>query len=447
MSGYLERDSSPPAVMYAQHCTQKLCRFQAILEATGYDEIVIGSGHRKMQFQDDMPYPFIANPYFREWVPLGKRAGSFIQISRACSKPRLYLLDIEDIWHTAPQNLPDGYGNSLEIIEYSSMDQLQKKLIPVDKTIALINETNELDVPADHLNPHRVLNQIDFQRRSKTAYEQACIRSANQMAVPAHRAAEQAFRSGASELEIAAAYLAACNCSKNEMPYGIIAGINEHAAVLHHHNLSKHRVIPRSLLIDAGVACNGYAADITRTYAYDAGSDFAAMIEHLDRVQQELVALGGIGACPLELHVQSQHRIAQLLIDFNLLQLSAQQAVEEGVINTFYPHGLGHHLGCNVHDKGSQLANPQGDKIPASKTYPNLRASAAMVANQVYTVEPGVYFIPALLDKLRVSEWANSINWSEIEGWIPCGGIRIEDNIILHQDNSVENLTRAAFEV
>ena len=446
MSDYFSQDNFPSPLLYAQHCQEKLTRFQAILEATGFDTIIIGSGQSKMQFQDDMSYPFVANPYFREWVPLGKRAGSFIQICTASSKPRLFLLNVEDIWHTAPQSLPEGYADTLEVHEYSGIDELQKQLLQADKSIALINETNDLGVPADHLNPQRVIDQIDFQRRSKTAYEQHCIRTANQMAVPAHRAAEQAFRSGASELEIAAAYLAACKCSENEMPYGIIAGINEHAAVLHHNNLSKQRQTPRSFLIDAGVACNGYAADITRTYAYDGGSDFAAMIEQLDRAQQELIALGRIGACPLEIHVQSQLKIAQLLIDFNVLQLSVEQAVDGGIISSFYPHGLGHHLGCNVHDKGSQLANPQGDKIPASKIYPNLRASAAMVANQVYTVEPGVYFIPALLDKLRVSDQASSINWTELEQWIPYGGIRIEDNIILHQDNRLENITRQAFE-
>jgi Xaa-Pro dipeptidase len=119
--------------------------------------------------------------------------------------------------------------------------------------------------------------------------------------------------------------------------------------------------------------------------------------------------------------------------------------VKQGIINTFYPHGLGHHLGCNVHDKGSQLANPQGDPIPASKTYPSLRASAPMEANQVYTVEPGLYFIPALLDKLRAGSWSTAINWTEVDRWIPYGGIRIEDNVILHENGDCENITRAAF--
>lgn len=435
----------PSVSLYALHCQEKLTRFHAILEATAFDSIIIGSGSKKTQFQDDLPYPFVANPYFREWVPLGKRAESFLRISAASNRPQLYFLTIEDIWHTPPQQLPDGFENCLEIIEYANTDDLKQQLVQPNQSVVLLNETNDLNVPVDHFNPNVVLNQIDFQRRNKTPYEHACIRMANEMAVPAHRAAEEAFRSGASELEIASAYLSACDCGESDMPYGIIAGVNEHAAVLHHTDLSKNRVKPKSFLIDAGVACNGYAADITRTYAFDKGSDFSAMIEQMDKVQHELVALGGIGECPLELHVQSQHKIAQVMIDFNLLNYSAEQAVGQGVIDSFYPHGLGHHLGCNVHDKGSQLATPQGDPIPASKIYPNLRASARMESNQVHTVEPGLYFIPPLLGRLRVSDLADSVNWAEIENWLPFGGIRIEDNIILHSDDTLENVTREAF--
>ena len=433
------------ALLYTLHCTEKMSRFQAILEAVDCDEIVIGSGHSKLQFQDDMAYPFKANPYFREWVPLGKRADCYLHIRPNADKPRLYLLAVEDIWHTAPQTLPNGFQDSLEIIEYTSIDQLKKQLVNHGSSIALINETNELDVSADCWNPQPVLQQIDFQRRVKTAYEQACVRRANQLAVPAHRAAEQAFMAGASELEIAAVYLAACNCSENDMPYAIIAGINQHAAVLHHHNLNAHRVTPRSFLIDAGMQVNGYAADITRTYAYDRGSEFAAMIERLDKAQRELVAAGAIGKSPLDLHVLSQHNIAQILIEFKLLKVSAEQAVEQCIINSFYPHGLGHHLGCNVHDKGSRLANAQGDLMPASEKYPKLRAGASMVANQIYTVEPGLYFIPALLEKLRASDRAIAIDWKEVDRWIPYGGIRIEDNIILHADGRLENITREMF--
>jgi len=440
-----EKKAVSIAKLYTQHLGEKFSRFQSILEETGFDEIVIGSGESKMQFADDMAYPFKANPYFREWLPLAKRAGCYLQISAGAAVPRLFLLNVEDIWHTAPEALPAGFDQGLEIVEYASIKELKTHLSKTEGGIAFINETNELGLAADCWNSKAVTDQIDFQRRAKTPYEQECVREANRQAVPAHRAAYQAFMAGASELEIAAAYLAACNQSENEMPYAIIAGVNEHAAVLHHHNLFKQPQTPRSFLIDAGVAVNGYASDITRTYAFEPGSEFAEMIRMMDTVQLELVAAGGIGKCPIELNVLSQLKVAEVLRQFDVLKVSAEEAFDADLSAAFYPHGLGHHLGSNVHDRGSNLANAQGDKVPASEKYPKLRSSAPMVANQIHTVEPGLYFIPALLEKLRAGKHAAKFNWSRVDKFIPYGGIRIEDNIVVHGDGRLENLTRDAF--
>jgi Xaa-Pro dipeptidase len=430
--------------LFQQHIVEKVARFQLMLEKLGWDEIVIGSGGGKVQFQDDMAYPFKVNPYFREWMPLDKRHNCFLLIQRGSDKPKLYLSCVEDIWHSAPQTLADNYSQHIDIIEYDSVDKLKKYLGKNQNKQVLINETNDLEITEAQWNPQQVLHAIDFQRRHKTAYEHACVRQATYEAVPAHRAAEQAFRAGASELEIASAYLSACKCSENEMPYAIIAGINENAAVLHHHQLNNQPVTPRSFLIDAGVQFNNYASDITRTYAFDRGSEFAAMIASLDKVQQELVCAGAIGKSPMDLQVLAQQKLAQILIDFKLLKVSIEQALEKKIINSFFPHGLGHHLGSSVHDKGSRLANAGGELIASSKKYPNLRASAPMVANQIYTVEPGIYFIPTLLEKLRSKE-PSCVNWRNIKNWIPFGGIRIEDNIILHEDDRLENITRQAF--
>jgi Xaa-Pro dipeptidase len=68
-----------------------------------------------------------------------------------------------------------------------------------------------------------------------------------------------------------------------------------------------------------------------------------------------------------------------------------------------------------------------------------------MVANQIHTVEPGLYFIPAFLEKLKASKYAHAINWSRVSDFVPYGGIRIEDNIVVHVDGTLENLTRDAF--
>ena len=373
------------------------------------------------------PIPLLPILTFASGCHWANVLGSYLQISSNSERPRLFLLSVEDIWHTAPQSLPVGFEQGLEVVEYARLDELKKHLSQRQGGSAFIAEINSLEVAPECWNPQTVTDHIDYQRRGKTAYEQDCVRQANRLAVPAHRAAYEAFMAGASELEIAAAYLRGCDCSESEMPYGIIAGVNEHGAVLHHHNLDKHRPAPRSFLIDAGVAMNGYASDITRTYAYDSGSDFAALIEAMDVAQQELVAGGGIGKSPVDLHVLSHLKVAEILRQFDVLTVSAEEAFDKGITGTFYPHGLGHHLGCNVHDRGSNLANAQGDLLPAPEKYPKLRSGALMVANQIHTVEPGVYFIPALLEKLRQGEYGSKINWSRVADFIPFGGIRIED--------------------
>ena len=69
-----------------------------------------------------------------------------------------------------------------------------------------------------------------------------------------------------------------------------------------------------------------------------------------------------------------------------------------------------------------------------------------IAANQIHTIEPGLYFIPILLQKLKADEHKDLINWQRAEAFIPYGGIRIEDNILVHGDGRLENLTRDAFD-
>lgn len=434
------------AALYAEHIHEKLARFQTILNNGGYAAVVIASGSFKAQFQDDLSYPFKANPYFKEWLPLNKRRDAFLMIEADADKPKLFLDCAEDIWHTAPQALPTGFDQPFDIVEYKQFDSVKKAVANIQGEVAVVAELNRPEVAAINWNPKALTDAIDFQRRSKTQYEQFCVRQANVLAAPAHIAARDAFLAGASEYEIAAAYLQACQCTESEMPYGIIAGVNEHAAVLHHFELDKKRpVTPLNFLLDAGVDFHGYASDISRTYAFDAGSDFAAMIALLDKKQLELVAAGAIAKSPVDLHVLSHKAMAEVLIDMNVINVSVEAALDSAITDIFYPHGLGHHLGVNVHDKGSQLANAKGDLLAVPKDYPKLRDTAAMVANQIYTVEPGVYFIPSQLEKLRNGDHAAKVNWPQVEAFTPYGGIRIEDNIVLHSDGRLENLTRDAF--
>jgi Xaa-Pro dipeptidase len=118
--------------------------------------------------------------------------------------------------------------------------------------------------------------------------------------------------------------------------------------------------------------------------------------------------------------------------------------LESNLTFTFLPHGLGHFLGLQTHDVGGFQKNPAGDISKAPEKYPALRLTRTIENQQVFTIEPGLYFIPMLLNELKNSEHGQSVDWTKVETLMPCGGIRIEDNVAI-QNDKVINLTREAF--
>src|SRR5690606_11851736 len=140
-------------------------------------------------------------------------------------------------------------------------------------------------------NPPAAIAYLEYHRAFKTPYEIAMMREATRRGVRGHRAAERAFRAGASEFGIHLAYCQAAGQDSETLPYGNIIALDEHAAVLHY--TDRGRVAPdpvRSFLIDAGASHGGYACDITRTYSADPGDAFQAMIDAVDAVLRDLCA-------------------------------------------------------------------------------------------------------------------------------------------------------------
>ena len=140
----------------------------------------------------------------------------------------------------------------------------------------------------------------------------------------------------------------------------------------------------------------------------------------------------------------AHHVLAGILKDFGIIRTSAESAVESGVSSTFFPHGLGHFLGLQVHDVGGFQRDESGGTIDKPAGHPYLRLTRTLEAGHVVTVEPGIYFIPMLLAKLRASADAAAVDWAQVEAMLPFGGIRIEDDVHV-TDGAPENLTRDAF--
>jgi Xaa-Pro dipeptidase len=136
--------------------------------------------------------------------------------------------------------------------------------------------------------------------------------------------------------------------------------------------------------------------------------------------------------------------VAQVLADHRLVRCTAESAFDAGITRTFLPHGVGHLIGLQTHDVGGQQASPEGGLRPPPEAYPTLRLTRDVEAEQVFTIEPGLYFIPMLLEEARHGPAGQDIDWPRVEALAPCGGIRIEDNVVATADG-VRNLTREAF--
>jgi Xaa-Pro dipeptidase len=136
--------------------------------------------------------------------------------------------------------------------------------------------------------------------------------------------------------------------------------------------------------------------------------------------------------------------LAGILKDFDIVQLDADDQLSTGVISTFFPHGLGHLLGLQVHDIGGFQQSSDGAMKAAPEHSPALRLTRELASDMVITIEPGLYFIEPLLKSLADTDNGKYINWGLIEQLKPYGGIRIEDNVLVQAQGS-ENFTRNAF--
>jgi Xaa-Pro dipeptidase len=272
----------------------------------------------------------------------------------------------------------------------------------------------------------------------------AALLEANVLGARGHAAAEKAFRAGGSEFEIGLAFMAACGLRERELPYNPIIALNSGGAVLHYQVQMRDKP-PRlhSLLIDAGAEFAGYASDITRTHSHH-DAEFAALIQRFDQLQLKLCAQVLVGADWRDFHQASYRAISEFLNETDIITASADEAIDTALTSVFYPHGIGHLLGLQVHDVGGRQRDAGGGEIERPYNHPFLRLTRKLEDGCVVTVEPGFYFIDQLLEEARAKPIGRKINWSRVEQLKPFGGIRIEDNVVARV-GTPENLTRMAF--
>jgi len=398
------------------------------LEQTGFDALVVHSGTPlKRTDADDQYWPLRPTPHFQHWAPLADPGCLLIVVPGR--KPVLVRPPVQSFWEAPAPPESDHFWSSFEMVQAAPP-------LPPGR-VAFVGDDAQAAAALEiaDVNPPDLVRALDALRVCKTAYEVACLAEANRRAASGHQELRRLFRDAdVSELVLHLAFLGTTRQDDAETPYKNIVALGKHAATLHHVSYEKKARPAQSLLVDAGASFAAYGSDITRTWVKGGGaaaSAFAQLVAGMEAMQQRLCSQVRVGMQYEELHDDSHRQVAGILREVGISRLPADELVSRGITRAFYPHGLGHSLGLQCHDVGCALRPPR-------KENPFLRNTTEVAPRQVFTIEPGLYFIDALLAPLRRSP---DIDWKLVDALAPFGGIRIEDDVVV-QERGIRNLTR-----
>jgi Xaa-Pro aminopeptidase len=274
-------------------------------------------------------------------------------------------------------------------------------------------------------------------REIKGPEEIAEIERALEVTAAMHMAAMRAARPGVFEREVVGEMEGIMRRQDLHLAYPTI--FSRRGEVLHNH--AHDQVLQQGDLVvnDTGVSADsGYASDITRTIPV--GGKFnarqRALYEIVLGMQHSAIAAIKPGVSYVDVHKVAAQSMAARMTDLGFFNGSAERIVESGAYAIAFPHGIGHQMGLDVHDMeslGEDLVG-YGDGNKRSQLFglSALRMAKVLKSGMVLTVEPGVYFIPALIDAWQAeNKFADLINYEKFQEFREFGGIRIEDNVVV----------------
>ena len=327
---------------------------------------------------------------------------------------------------------------------FSDLDRW-KEQNPTSTFFILHEKQRPVDKEFQSVDSDKLLPAIDACRVIKDSHEIALIRKANEISAIAHRAVLRHIRGFRNESQIEGIFTDACISKKAKQSYGVIAGSGENASMLHYMKNDEPLKGRQLVCLDAGAEIECYASDVTRTFPICAGtwpSQEAKEIYSIVEIMQEsCIARLKPGVKMIDLHVLAHQLAIDGLLKLGILyNASPTEIFATGTSRAFFPHGLGHHLGLEVHDVlGIPILRYDGAAaISASIDQPKLEEG------MVITIEPGIYFSRYELERAYLSSPIHSkfINKEVLDRYWAVGGVRIEDDILITA-NGYENLTTA----
>jgi Xaa-Pro aminopeptidase len=260
------------------------------------------------------------------------------------------------------------------------------------------------------------------------------MRATAQITDAAHRAAMAATRPGAHERDVAAAFHDVVARAGRTTAYPSIVTVQ--GEVLHNFHYINTLEAGQLMLLDGGAeSLAGYATDVTRTWPVSGQftprqqAAYAATLES----QRQAIDLVRPGVRYRDVHERASLVLAQFLVDEGLVRCTPEAAVECGAHAVFFPHGVGHLIGLDVHDLenfGDRAAYAPGRTRSPQFGTGYLRLDLDLEVGMVVTVEPGFYVVPAILNDLTLQErFGPIVDFDKAREWVGFGGIRIEDDV------------------
>ena len=220
--------------------------------------------------------------------------------------------------------------------------------------------------------------------------------------------------------------------------------LTQHGETLHNHLHDKIIEPGKLMVIDAGAESNvHYASDFTRTYP--TSGKFTAKQREIYQIvcdcNEFAFSMTRPGISYREVHLKTMHLMLEELRALDIVRGDVQDMVEAGIAGLFMPHGLGHNMGLDVHDMedyGENYVGYDDDQRRSPQLgLGSLRMARKLVPGNVITDEPGIYFIPALIEKWKSEKTDQGfVNYSKLESYYDFGGIRLEDDVLVTADGA-----------
>lgn len=430
-----------------------IARRAALCEKMESDKLLfLGNGEVGMNYAGNV-YHFRQDSTFLYFFGID-RAGLAAVIDVDSGETTIYgdELTMDDIVWTGDLPTISTQAAAAGISRVAPMAQLEKDLawgkihyLPPYRGDHLVwlNELLEADINDIKAGASvELIEAIVALRSYKTDEEIVEIEKAVRITNELHLTAMRMARPGRTEAEIHAAVQQVVYAHDVHLSFPVILTVN--GQILHNHHHANTLQSGQLVLCDCGAETKShYAGDMTRTFPVDPTftARQKAVYEVCLQSQLDSIATLKPGTLYRDSHLTAARTIAQGMHDLGLMKGNVDEAVAAGAHALFFQHGLGHMMGLDVHDMENLGENHVGysDKVQRSEQFGTafLRLGRELEAGFVLTVEPGIYFIPQLIDQWKAEKkHAEFINYDEVEKFKDFGGIRIEDDYLITSDGA-----------